>query len=118
MAKVATIRTLIAIVTIAALLSTAYRPPAVELNRLVVIGIPLDRVTDRHSTPAYPQDARSLRIQGDVRVRIQVEKESVTAESASPTLAAYSSRWIRWHWQFKPSATGVYFLPISYKLAS
>ena len=121
MAKVATIRSLVAIATIAALLSTAYRSPAVELNRLVVIGIPLDRVTDRHSTPAYPQDARSLRIQGDVRVRIQVEKGkmlSVTAESANPILAAYSSRWIRWHWQFKPSATGVYFLPISYKLAS
>ena len=60
-------------------------------------------------------------MQGEVRVRIQVEKGkmiNVTAESASPTLAAYSSRWIRWNWQFKPSTTGVYFLPISYKLAS
>lgn len=121
MSKFGTIRGLVAIATITTLLSTAYRSSAVEFNRLVVIGIPLDRVTSRHSTPAYPQDARSPRIQGDVRVRIQVEKGkmvNVTAESTSPILANYTSRWVRWHWQFRPSATGVYFLPISYQLAS
>ena len=119
MSKSAIIRTFVAIATIATLLSTAYRSSAAELTRLVVTGIALDRVATQHSIPTYPQDARSLRIQGDVRVRIQVENGkmvNVTAESTSPILAAYSSRWIRWHWQFRPSASGVYFLPISYKL--
>ena len=121
MSKFGVIRSFVAIATITTLLSTAYRSSAVEFKRLVVIGIPLDRITTRHSTPAYPQEARSPRIQGDVRVRIQVDKGkmvNVTAESASPILASYTSRWIRWHWQFRPSASGVYFLPVSYKLTS
>jgi hypothetical protein len=106
---------------IAMLLSTAYQSSAAELNRLIVTGIALDRVASWHPIPAYPQDARSLRIQGDVRVRIQTEKGKmleVTAESTSPILAAYSRRWVRWHWQFRASVSGVYFLPISYKLAA
>ena len=54
-------------------------------------------------------------------VRIQVENGkmlNVAAESTSPMLANYSSRWIRWHWQFRPTVSGVYFLPISYKLTA
>jgi hypothetical protein len=41
MSKFGAIRSLVAIATIATLLSTAYRSSAVELNRLVVVGIPL-----------------------------------------------------------------------------
>ncbi|MGA8654690.1 MAG: hypothetical protein WB586_00950 [Chthoniobacterales bacterium] len=121
MSKLGVIRSLVAIATIATLLSTAYRSSAVELDRLVVVGIPLDRVTIRHSTPGYPPEAQSLWIQGNVQVRIQVDKGkmvNVTAESASSVLASYTSRWIRWHWQFRPSASGIYFLPVSYKLTS
>jgi outer membrane biosynthesis protein TonB len=115
------IRSLLAIATIATLLSSAYRSPAAKLNRLVVTGVALDHVATRHSIPAYPDNARSLRIEGEVRVRIQVDNGkmlSVTAESGSPVLANFSTRWIRWHWQFKPSVTGVYFLPISYRLTA
>ena len=121
MTKPRFIRGFVAIATIATLLSSAYRSPAAELNRLVVTGIALDRLASQHSIPAYPQNARSLRIQGEVRVRIQIENGrmvNVTAESGSPILADYSSRWVRWHWQFRPSVSGVYFLPISYKLAA
>jgi hypothetical protein len=121
MSKPGVVRSFVAIATIATLLSTAYRSSAAELNHLVVIGIALDRVASRHATPGYPQDARSRRIQGDVQVRIQVENGkmvSVTAESASPILAAYSSRCVRWNWQFRPSVSGVCFLPISYKLTA
>jgi hypothetical protein len=73
MSKSGLVRSFVAIATIAALLSAAYRSPAAELNRLVVTGIALDRVATRHAAPGYPQDARSRSIQGDVRVRIQVE---------------------------------------------
>ena len=121
MSKPSMIRSFVAIATIATLLSTAYRSSAAELNRLVVTGIALDRVASRHTSPRYPQDARSLRIQGDVRIRIQVENGKmvkVTAESSSPLLSAYASSWVRSNWQFRPSVSGVYFLPIAYKLTA
>jgi hypothetical protein len=121
MSKHSLVRCFIAMATIATLLSAAYRSPATELNHVVVTGIALDRVASRHAAPGYPQDARSRGIQGDVRVRIQVrngEILDVTTESAVLVLAAYSSRWVRWHWQFRPWVSGVYFLPISYKLTA
>jgi hypothetical protein len=121
MSKPSKILSFVAIVTIATLLSTAHRISAAELNRLVVTGIPLDRVASRHASPRYPQDARSLKIQGDVRIRIQVENGkmvNVTAEAGSPLLAAYCSSWVRSNWQFRPSVSGVYFLPIAYKLTA
>ena len=121
MSKPRVIRSFVAIAAIATALSSAYRSSAAELNRVVVTGIALDRVASQHAAPAYPQDARSFRIQGGVMVRIQVENGkmlNVAAESTSPMLANYSSRWIRWHWQFRPTVSGVYFLPISYKLTA
>jgi hypothetical protein len=121
MSKSGLVRSFVAIATIATLLSAAYRSPAAELNRLVVTGIALDRVATRFAAPGYPQDARSRSIQGDVRVRIQVENGKmvkVTAESTVPVLADYTSRWVRWHWQFRPSVSGAYYLPISYKLTA
>lgn len=121
MSKPRVIRSLVAIATVALLLSTAYRSPAAELNRLVVTGIALDSVASRRSIPDYPQNARTFRIQGEVRVRIQVENGKVvdvTAESRSPILANYSARWVRWHWQFRPTVSGVYYLPITYKLTA
>jgi hypothetical protein len=121
MAKPNVVRNCIAIAMVATLLSVANRSSATELNGLVVTGVAVDRVASRHATPPYPQEARASGIQGDVRVRIEVKNGkmvNVTAESRSQQLATYSSRWIRWHWQFKPAVSGVYFLPLSYKLAS
>jgi len=46
--------------------------------------VALDRVASKHSMPAYPQDARSFRIQREVMVRIDVENGrmvNLTAES-------------------------------------
>jgi outer membrane biosynthesis protein TonB len=121
MSKFRVIRSMVAIATVATLLSTAYRSPAAELNRLVVTGIALDSVASRHSIPDYPRVARSLRIQGEVRVRVEAENGKtikVTAESGSPMLANYSARWVRWNWQFRPTVSGVDYLPISYKLTA
>jgi hypothetical protein len=121
MSKSGLVRSFAAIVTIAMLLSAADRSPAAELKPLIVTGIAPDRIATRYALPGYPQDARSRRIEGDVRVRIQVENGkmvNVTAESIVPLLADYTSRWVRWHWQFRPSVSGIYFLPISYKLSA
>ena len=121
MSKSGFVRSFVAIATIATLLSAADRSSAAELNRLLVMGIALDRVATQHAAPGYPQDARSRSIQGDLRVRIQVENGkmvNVRAESTVPVLADYTSRWVRRHWQFRPSVSGVYYLPISYKLAA
>jgi hypothetical protein len=70
--------------------------------------------------PGQPQDAPLRWIQGDVWVRIQVEngKKVNVKESSVPVLADYTSRWVRSQWQFKPSVSGVYFLPISKKLTA
>jgi hypothetical protein len=121
MSKSGFVRSFVAITTIAWLFSVAYRSSAAELNRLVVTSVPLDLVAVRHPALGYPQDARLRSIQGEVRVRIQVEHGkmvNVTAKSTVPILADYSSHWVRWHWQFRPSVSGVYFLPIYYKLTA
>jgi Gram-negative bacterial TonB protein C-terminal len=114
------IRDFAAIAAIAMLLPTTYQSSAAELHPLVVTGIALDRVATQHPILAYPQLARSLRIQGDVRVRIEVENGkmlNVTAKG-NPMLVDYTCRWIRSHWQFRPTISGVYYLPFSYKLTA
>jgi hypothetical protein len=95
MIKPRLIRSLVAIATIATLLSTTYRSSAAELHGLVVTGVALDRVASQHSMPPYPLDARSQRIQAEVRVRIQVKNGKmvhVTSESKSPILGKYASQ--------------------------
>jgi hypothetical protein len=60
-----------------------------------------------------------MRIQGNVEVTIRVENGrmvKVSASSPSSVLAGVSSRWIHRNWQFKPSTTGLYILPIIYQL--
>jgi hypothetical protein len=111
-------RNLIAIVTIATLLSIPTGSTAAELKPLVVIGIPLDRVAIQHPVPAYPRTAQVLKIEGDIQLQVQVEQGeivSVTAKGA-PLLADYSSHWVRVAWKFRPSVTGQFSIPISYRL--
>ncbi|HET9376227.1 MAG TPA: hypothetical protein VFO40_14735 [Chthoniobacterales bacterium] len=111
-------RNLIAIVTIATLLSIPTGSPAAELKPLVVIGIPLDRVAIRYPVPAYPRAAQVLKIAGDVQLRVQVKQGeivSVTAKGA-PLLADFSSHWVRTAWKFRPSVSGQFSVPISYQL--
>jgi hypothetical protein len=109
---------MIAIVTIATLLSTHTGSTAAELKPLVVIGIPLDRVAIQHPVPAYPRTAQVLKIAGDVQLRVRVEQGeivSVTVKGA-PLLADFSSHWVRTAWKFRPSVTGQFSIPISYRL--
>ena len=120
MKKPKVIRNLAAIAAFAMLLPTTYQSSAAELHPLVVTGIPLDRVATQHPILAYPQLARSLQVQGDVRVRIEVEKGkmlNVTAKG-NPMLADYTCRWIRTHWQFRSTISDVYYLSFSYKLSA
>jgi hypothetical protein len=119
MSKPSLVRSLIAIASIVTLLSTAFPASAAELKPLVITGIAADVVALKHPTPSYPPNARDFRIQGDVRVHIQVESGrmvTVTAESTEPMLAKFSANWIRRNWKFKPSVSGEYVLPISYRL--
>ena len=60
-----------------------------------------------------------MRIQGTVEVSIWVQKGKmvkVKGLSANPLLAGKSARWIHRNWQFKPSTTGHYIVPIIYEL--
>jgi outer membrane biosynthesis protein TonB len=112
---------LLAIATIATLCSAPRQSQAREQNELVVVGNIEDMVAILHPAPEYPYDCQRMRIEGDVRVRIQVEHGrmvKVTAKSRSPMLAGVSERWVRRNWQFRPSTSGVYILPIVYQLST
>jgi hypothetical protein len=43
---------------------------------------------------------------------------ATTATLCSAPLAGVSERWIRRNWQFRPSITGDYIVPISYQLST
>jgi outer membrane biosynthesis protein TonB len=112
---------LLAVATIATLCSAPLRAQAGEQNRLVVVGSIDDIVAISHPAPEYPYDGQRMRIQGDVQVRIHVERGrmvKVTATSRSPYLAGVSERWVRRNWQFRPSISGVYIVPITYQLST
>jgi hypothetical protein len=112
-------RSLVAVVVIATLWSMQALSPATELHPMVVVGIPADSVALRHPTPEYPRNALNLHISGDVVVTVRVENGKImetTANSHSSLLLAGSAtRWVANQWKFKPSVSGVFTIPISYK---
>jgi len=112
-------RNLFAIVTIATLWSMPVILQAAELHPMVVVGIPANNVALRHPTPEYPRDALNLHISGDVLLRVQVEngviRETTVVSHSSPLLADSATRWVANQWKFKPSVSGVFTIPISYK---
>ena len=113
------LRSLLAITAIAILCSIPVKSLAGEENPLVVVGISSDTVALVYPTPVYPVDCQRMHIQGNVEVRILVQNGKmvkVTATAKSPILAGVSSRWIRRNWQFKPTVSGLYVLPIVYQL--
>jgi TonB-like protein len=113
------IRSLVAVGAIATLCSTPVISKAGEQNPLVVVGLSPEAVAIAYPTPTYPADCERMRIQGTVEVSIWVQKGKmvkVKAASANPLLAGKSARWIQRNWQFKPSTTGLYILPIIYEL--
>jgi hypothetical protein len=112
-------RSLFAIATIATLWSLPVMMQATELHPMVVVGIPADSVALRHPTPEYPRNALNLHISGDVVLTIRVESGKImqtTANShSSPLLADSATRWVANQWKFKPSVSGMFTIPISYK---
>lgn len=112
-------RSLLAIATIATLWSVPVMLQAAELHPMVVVGIPPSNVTLRHPTPEYPRTALNLHISGDVLLRVQVENgkimETTVVSHSSPLLADSATRWVANQWKFKPSVSGVFTIPISYK---
>ncbi|HXM01390.1 MAG TPA: energy transducer TonB [Chthoniobacterales bacterium] len=113
------IRSLVAIGAIATLCSTPVLSKAGEQNPLVVVGVSPEAVAISCPTPTYPPECVRMRIQGNVEVSIWVQNGKmvkVKAAAANPLLAGMSSRWVHRNWQFKPSTTGLYILPIIYQL--
>jgi outer membrane biosynthesis protein TonB len=111
-------RSLVAVVVTATLGSVSVQSPATELRPLVVVGIPADSVATKHPTPVYPRVALGLHISGDVLVTVQVENGKVIGASVaahSSILADSARRWVTYQWTFKPSVSGVFTIPISYK---
>lgn len=102
----------------ATLWSVPVQSQASELRPLVVVGIPADSVATKHPTPEYPRVALNLHISGDVLVTVRVENGKVvetTTASHSSILADSAQRWMNNQWQFKPSVSGVFTVPVSYK---
>jgi len=111
-------RSVLAIAAIVTLCSMPALSRAAELHRIVVVGIPAEKIASQHPTPEYPWTALNLRISGDVVVTVRVENGKVmgkTAASGSPMLAYSASRWVTHQWKFKPTVSGVFRIPISYK---
>ena len=119
MLKIQIHRSLFAIAMIATLWSLPVMLQAAELHPMVVVGIPANNVALRHPTPEYPRVALSLHISGDVVVTVRVENGKITETKAnshsSPLLADSATRWVANQWKFKPSVSGVFTIPISYK---
>jgi outer membrane biosynthesis protein TonB len=112
-------RSLVAVAATAAFrLVPALGSQATELRPMVVIGIPANSVALKCPTPEYPRVALNFHISGDVLVRVQVENGVImetTATSYHSVLANSARRWVRNQWSFKPSVSGVFTIPITYK---
>jgi TonB family protein len=119
MLKIQIHRNLLAIATVVTLWSIPALLPATELHPMVVVGIPAGHVATRHPTPEYPRNALNLHISGDVVVRVQVENgvimETTVISHSSPLLGDSAAYWLANEWKFKPSVSGVFTIPISYK---
>jgi Gram-negative bacterial TonB protein C-terminal len=111
-------RSLLAIITIATLWFMPALSRATELHPMVVVGIPPNGVALRHPTPEYPRVALNLHISGDVLVTVRVENGKIvetTVAGHSSILTDSASRWVDYQWKFKPTVSGVFRIPISYK---
>jgi outer membrane biosynthesis protein TonB len=111
-------RSLLAIAAIVTLCSMSTLSQAAELQGIVVVGIPADKIASAHRTPEYPRTAWNLHISGDVVVTVRIENGKVigtATASGPPILASSASRWVTYQWKFKPAVSGVFRIPISYK---
>ena len=111
-------RSLLAIGTIAVLWSAPALLRAAELQALVVIGIPLDKVATVHPTPEYPRTALAFGVDGNVRIKMKVQDGRIIEAdvlSGSPMLGYSAKQWVLRNWKFRPEISGVFTLPINYK---
>ena len=111
-------RSLLAISTIAMFWSAPAPLRAAELQPLVVIGIPLDKVATVHPTPEYPRTALALGVDGKVLIKMTVQTgRIVEADSLSgpPMLGYAAKKWIVRNWKFKPEISGIFTIPVNYK---
>ena len=86
---------------------------------MIVTGIALDKVTTVHPTPQYPRVALALGIDGKVRIEVKVHNGRITEAnvlSGAPLLAFSAKTWIVGNWRFRPQVSGVFTIPINYKL--
>lgn len=92
---------------------------AIEMTPIVVVGIPADSVALKYPTPEYPGVALKMHISGDVLLRVRVEQgvisEMKIVSDSSLLLAESAQHWARNQWNFKPSVSGVFTIPISYR---
>jgi hypothetical protein len=110
--------TFFAILTIIAFCCITALSRATDLHPLVVVGVPEKDVALECPVPEYPGAALRLHISGDVLVTVGVHHgnaTSATASSHSSILAESARRWVEFRWTFKPSASGVFTIPISYR---
>ena len=118
MLKVQINRSLLAIATIVTLWSMPAFLRATELHPMVVVGIPAKSIAIKCPTPEYPRVAFEHHISGNVLVTVRVENGNIletTATSHSSILADSARRWMNYQWKFKPSVSGVFTIPITYK---
>ena len=91
-------------------------PPAVTAQDSPVV---LPKVV-QHSQPIYPPLARHTRIQGEVRVKLTTDGESVTTAEAvvgHPLLRKAAEDNVR-SWRFAPHSAGTFYVTFRYKLPS
>jgi TonB family protein len=74
----------------------------------------------QHADPTYPMIARQMRIQGDVRVRITTDGESVrdAAAESGPAMLQKAAEENARTWKFAPHTPGTFHVTFRYKLMS
>jgi outer membrane biosynthesis protein TonB len=118
MQKIRLYRSLLVILTSAALWSAPALLRATELRPLIVTGVALDKLATVHPAPVYPRAALALGIDGIVQIEVTVENGRIIEAnvlSGSPLLAYSARAWIVWNWKFRAEITGIITIPINYK---
>jgi hypothetical protein len=120
MSKNQSYRSLVAFAATAAFwLVPALASQATEMRPMVVVGIPANSVTLKCPTPEYPPIALKMQVSGRVLLRVRVQRGVISetkAVSDSPLwLALSAERWVMNQWNFKPSVSGVFTIPITYR---
>src|SRR5260221_12702654 len=92
---------------------------ATEMRPMVVVGLPANSVTLKCPTPEYPPIALKMHVSGTVLLSVRVEQgvisETKTVSDSPLWLAQSAEHWVMNQWNFKPSVSGVFTIPITYR---